>query len=491
MLEAFFYPELAATTQAFFRTAYGLLLAGTLLEALPHGRRFFLSERWGGYAKSSPDVDLLQNPVVYPFLMAAWLANAVLITVGWWPEWAALFNLIVCRIFFVRGRWKGVLRGMGAPGFMTYWMAACVFLLEYTLHHAPHLRPLALLAVQADFAFIMLSSGLYKLMAGYPRNEGMELGMVNPQWGFWWEFYKNWPPRHGWFRLLNHMAWSLELLAAVLMFIPPLRLWGGLLISASFVFVGTQIRLSLLAEKVVLCGALFVPPGCLLDRWIAALGPLAAPSQPSLWPLEGPMNALLAAFLWAYVALLPLAHGGLWVNFYGRRSLWRPLQRVLERYTNFFGMIVWRVFSADLIDFFIQIYREPRAGGPRTLVSRYGWKGGLRYNHVAESIAVSTVFTTLRYYPSGSGAFQERLLRYARTVPCGPQERLLFEYVRIVKERDRFAFVPVREYAVDVAAGTVEEKVLDESFSVKKPHEASPAFEGARPGSYVPLTTLR
>ena len=38
------------------------------------------------------------------------------------------------------------------------------------------------------------------------------------------------------------------------------------------------------------------------------------------------------------------------------------LQRLLERYTNAFGMILWRVFSVDLVNFFIRVYRESRDG---------------------------------------------------------------------------------------------------------------------------------
>ncbi len=46
-----------------------MLMMATLLQALPEARRFFLSERWGGYARSSRDVDAVQNPVVVPLLL--------------------------------------------------------------------------------------------------------------------------------------------------------------------------------------------------------------------------------------------------------------------------------------------------------------------------------------------------------------------------------------------------------------------------------------
>ena len=56
------FPDLSVGTQAFIRVAYGVLMLGTLLWALPQWRRFFVSERWGGYAESSREIDLIQNP---------------------------------------------------------------------------------------------------------------------------------------------------------------------------------------------------------------------------------------------------------------------------------------------------------------------------------------------------------------------------------------------------------------------------------------------
>jgi len=147
------------------------------------------------------------------------------------------------------------------------------------------------------------------------------------------------------------------------------------------------------------------------------------------------------------------------------------------------------VFSADHTNFFVRIYERSRnaATEKRRLISRLGLLGGLRYNHVGEAIVVTTLFTTLKYYPSNSELFRERLLRYARTVPCVGGCVLDFEYVSIVRQTGGFHFVPVAEYVVDVTAATIVERSLKEEFSVRKPISASPVREGMRPGSYVPL----
>jgi hypothetical protein len=481
-----FLPDLSPTTQAFIRAGYGVLMLLTLAQALPEARRFFLSERWGGYARSSRDVDAVQNPVVMPVLMAIWIGVAVLITLGAGGPWPALVNLALCRYFFIHMRWKGVLRGMGAPGFMAYWTGVAVFLLEYTSELAPHLRSPAVLVMQVDLAFIMLSAGVYKATAGYPRNHGMELGLANPMWGYWWRWYTTQSPRSPVFWTLNQLAWGTEVAAALMIVFPPTRELGGLLLVGSFLFILTQIRLGFLCEMVMLSGLLCIQRGSLVDGWIAAItGPVVIPAPVAPGAILTAVNSALAVAMWAYLIALPLAHAGLYYNFYARRSLVAPVQRLLERYTNFFGIIIWRVFSVDLVNFFVRVSREPKNGGARMIVGPIGsWP---RFNHVGEMICITSLFTTLKYYPGNDAIFTDRLLRYARTLPRSADEAIVFEYVRVVKRDTGFDWVPAGEYRVDIEDGVVQEHLVDKAFSPRAAHAASPVHEGAVPGSYAPV----
>ncbi|HYB69905.1 MAG TPA: hypothetical protein VEH80_04510, partial [Candidatus Bathyarchaeia archaeon] len=148
-----FDQSLSPSTQSFLRCAYGVLLLLTLGQAVPQARRFFVSERWGGYAQSDRRVDLVQNPYALPLVMGLWMTTAMLLIVGRLTVAASLVNLLLCRYFFVAMRWKGVLRGMGAPGFMSYWLAACVFFLEYGSTYDPSgsVRSAAIFTFRLDF----------------------------------------------------------------------------------------------------------------------------------------------------------------------------------------------------------------------------------------------------------------------------------------------------------------------------------------------------
>src|SRR5262249_5000628 len=164
----------------------------------------------------------------------------------------------------------------------------------------------------------MLCAGTYKMLAGYPRNDGMELGMINPWWGYWGEWYRRLPPTHWTFRTMNHLAYGTEVVAALLMLFPPTQVLGALLILLSFVCIAAHIRLGLLWKVVMLSPLVFLPAGPPVDRWLAAL---IRVSTPDVVPAPAWLNTGLTAALVAYVVLLPLAKIGQYYNFLARKSL--------------------------------------------------------------------------------------------------------------------------------------------------------------------------
>jgi len=75
------------------------------------------------------------------------------------------------------------------------------------------------------------------------------------------------------------------------------------------------------------------------------------------------------------------------------------------------------------------------------------------------------------------------------TLPREPGERLVFEYVSVVKQADRFDWVPVGEFEVDLDANELTERWFDRSISPRAAHATSPVHEGTVPGSYRPMAS--
>jgi hypothetical protein len=487
------YLSLSLSVQGLIRGGFAFCMLGMLLLSLPNAHRFFGTARRGGYADDGPWLSKLLSPWGRALVLSSWIAAVCWLWNDQHTVLAAGICLFWCRLFFVALRWKSLSRGMGAPGFMLYWLAALVFFLEWTRFYDPAgwLRPLVILAFKVDFAVIMLCAGQYKLFSGYPQNNGMERGMVNPWWGRLWKFYRRFAPTSVIFRFLNHCAYLGELIFGLMMLYPATAEWGGLLMAASFVFIFVHIRLGFLCATVIFCCFLYCCPG----GWVDSLLPVATGSGAGT-ALAAPfwltvVNALLAAFMVVYVALLPWVKAGSYYNFYAKKRLPARLQSFCDRWANMWGIIIWRVFTVDNTNFYVRAFFEHKETGQRTLYSRpgiYDLASGLRYIHVCEFVCFVSVFTTLKYFPSHSPLFAQRIWRYARSLPCPPDHLVIFEWVDVKKEPDRFADVISREFRLDLDREEMTVIDLADGSSLTDTLRFSELVQGDVVGSYAPAS---
>jgi hypothetical protein len=485
------------SSEAVLRTGYGTLLLLQLLMTARQAKRFFVSERFGGYLESTPWRDAILRPPIARAIITVWILAALCILNGTYLLAATLLHFALCRYFFVRTRWQGILRGMGAPGQMNHWLSALMLLLAISHYVDPHglLRAATVLTFRIDYAAMMFMAGLYKLTAGYARGDGFERGLVNPWWGFWARWLGRVHPTSVVFRFLDHSAWIAELVCAALFLVVPAAPFAALFFAGSFLAIAAVIRLTFLAEMVALCCMLYVYPGSFFDGWLSSvvhMGSQAPVSSSS--PVGDVVAYALVATMAVYVACLPFAYAGMSLNFYFKKRLPPWLQLILDRWTRFFGLILWRVFTADVINFYTRIrLRAPGEDAGRDYLLMRAWDGGSewRYMHVGEFICLASIFTTLKYYPTNKALFEARIVRYARSLPIPSGGDVVFDYHSVIKGPDAFQFPLVARFTVDAERATVVEETLDPLVDVRAPAEVSPVSPGVTPGSYAPAPVLR
>ena len=485
------YLALSWSVQALIRSGFAFCMLGMLLLSLPSAHRFFGSEKYNGYADDEPLLNILFSPLGRVLVLASWLAAASWLMVDRHTVLASFVCLLWSRFCFISLRWRSISRGMGAPGFMLYWLAALVFFLEYTRFYDPSgtLRILAILAFKVDFAVIMLCAGQYKLFSGYPQNNGMERGMVNPWWGRLRRLYRPLPHTHVVFKFLNHCAYLGELLAGAAMLYIPWSEYGGLFMALSFVIIFAHIKLGFLCHTVIVSCFLFCHPGGLVDSLLPQLAttPQAVESNIFL----SLINGALGLFLVVYVVLLPFMKLGTYYNFYGKKRLPEAWQKFQDKWTNLWGIIIWRVFTIDNTNFYVKAFIEDRASGERTLYSvpeEVSLSKGFRYLHVCEYVCFVSIFTTLKYFPSNSPLFTKKLYRYAKTIPCKESEVLVFQWVDVKKEGDYFVDVASREFKVDLVEQELTVTELADGSSATDSLRFSDLHEAGQVGSYAPAS---
>lgn len=422
---------------------------------------------------------------------AGWLLSIGI--AGFGPEplqcigWAALW--VIFRLVFIKRRWSSVRRGCGAPGFMSHWTALWVFAvcLARLIDGTGWLVGQIFFTMRLDFAIIMLCAGSYKIAVGYLRGNGMEFGRVNPIWGYHWKYFSKKNSGGFYPSLMNVLAASTEILSGILLLVPDPRsqITGAILVSLSFLYVSFSIRLGRLAWLMALLPAVFLP-GVLegAKRDSAILGQL-----PHEWLV------VLAIPLWSYMALLPIIKTTQYFNLFANRSLPSLVQSVITKIADAVPVIMWRVFTPDVTNFFVRIYKSENGErkllvGETNIYEYRNWKDfwiKMRFLHVVESIALVSVFNTLKYFPSKPELFEERLIRYAKSIAASfksPIQKMEFEYVIVKKMAGHFSFLPVMNIDIDLYQNQVSSKIINSEFDPYKPALFSPVRECVSAGSY-------
>lgn len=425
-------------------------------------------------------------------LHVLWLASAAGLIVGnrLAKLAATLFFFALYRHYHIDRRWSSVRRGGGAPGFMNHWAAFSLLLLQASafLDGSGWLSSQVLWMVRIDFAVIMICAGTYKWAVGYLRSAGMEYGRVNPLWGYWWRHYAAQTPNSAYVRVTNALASLVEIAAGLAMLHPATQVAGALAISASFLYVACFIRLGRLAILMSVLPLLYFP-----------LMPGLVDGMPFHVPVPGAILSVLGLLPWLYVAVLPGVKIMQYTNLFANRALPQPWQDWLSRYANAVPIIIWRVFTPDVTNFYLRIYEvEACTGQRRVLLDESTFRLSalrepglwlkLRFWHVTEAIALVSVFTTLKYFPSERALFEQKLLTYSRSLEVAlgrSLDRLCYEYVSIRKGR-QFEFLHVGNFHVDGGRGTVREEKLVPEFDWAAPADHSPVRESTHPGVFTP-----
>ena len=463
-----------------FRALLGALFLIDLLCYLPYVRVCLGPGYW---RKSWP-----RSNVGVVAVVVLWALGSLSLLTATAPLLGTLVLLVLFRHYYVANRWKNPFRGGGAPGFMSHF--AVLHLLSFELAAAldptRSLSTLALVVFSVDLGAILLDSGTYKLLSGYLRSEGMEYGLANPMWGYWFRVFRRLSPWSLALRGQDAGAALAQVVMGAAMIAFPLRGIGALVCMASFLYLIPLVRLGRLAALMVV-----LPLPLLLDLPISLagmseLGVAAAPGLPA---------QLQATVLLAYLALLPAVKAMQYVNLFLRRPFPPALQRWLTAYSNAIPIIMWRVFTPDVTNFFIRIYAIAPGGAESAVLTETGiyayrnlghWQRASRFLHVTESIALTTVFTTLKYFPSRRDLFEERLTAYAASLELDGAAAVRFEYVAITKTPSEMRYDAVGEFVVDLSTGAVRERKIDPTFDYSRPARFSHVRESTGFGSYLP-----
>ena len=279
------------------------------------------------------------------------------------------------------------------------------------------------MVLRVDFALIMICAGLYKACVGYCHRNGMEYGAVNPIWSYQYRWMRNVAPSHPFWHLQNLAGAGGELVIGVLLLVPSLQTYGGVLCIFSFAYLLPVIRLGRLSVLMMVISLLFVPD---LGSFIAVGNTTLEPLNTTAFVPDIFLSTLMTV-AYLYCFLLPLVKLMQYMNLFRQHQFPHSIQRGLESVASLVPVIMWRVFTADIVNFFVRVSlvnkdtKEERLLVHEDDTYHYGNWGNILLKHrflqVTESIAIATIFNSLKYFASQRHLFKDRLCRYAATIP--------------------------------------------------------------------------
>lgn len=475
-------PELSAAGLRLFVECVALLQLLFLIELTPRAKWLFLSEKYGGYGDGRRITRIVQSPALVVIGMLAWAAACIGLIVDFLPLAAALLMAIIAQYVFVRQRWVSISRGCGAPGYVSYWLTIAVLALQVGRTISGNATGWFTLVLIADLALIFFVAGLYKFASGYRRGHGVVLGLVNPEWSYAPRFWGRIPAGSRFFRALDGYGWFGEVVGAVLLVIPWTRSVGAIIIALMFLALVPLVRLGLLT-LMVLSQCLLVILASSDPIGLAIRGYLGASPEAQVAGSVAGSTWLAPSLALGYLALLTLAYAGMLMNFY---SGWRPhvaVQAVVDRTVNALGLVLWRVFTSDVTNFYVEVFAQTNAGEvPLSKWSGFGFK---RFQDVTEAICVTSIFTARKYYPGNQGIFEARLVRYAKSIrfPEGTS-KLSFKYIVLNPWEPGSSQTLAATFEVSTRDWSTCEQILAELDPSIRPAEYSAVRPADAPGTY-------
>jgi len=397
-------------------------------------------------------------------LILLWLAASASMIFNSYPLIGMAIFIVLYRYAYVSTRYDNLFRGAGAVGLMCWYAVIYLFTLRLVLNLDPSHATFetVLFAIRVDVAIIMICAGLYKGYAGRKTGEGVEYALANPFWSRMHAQFQKINPKHPFAKLQYAIGWLTEILAGVLLLLPGLEMFGALLVIGIFLYVYCTLKLAQLPLLMVVLSFLWLPD-------VSRVFSLPEFQGLSFTAPEWTASTIKILAV-SYVALLILTKFNQYAELYFQLKLPKFFTASFDKFAQVVPIIVWRVFTPDIIDFFVRVQashkktQEIRDISNENTVYRFGGGGGFllrqRFRHVAESVVLSSLMGTRKYFGEESELFRVRAVRYAQSLPLDDEEIAVLEFVSIRSGDRQFEYLPTIRFYINPLEETVREEIL-------------------------------
>ena len=426
---------------------------------IPNFKRIFSEKKFGGY--------LDRKKVSFKFeselLTVVWFLMNSLMLLEIKRIYASFALLLICYYYFIFHRFTSISRGMGAPGYFTFFINKISFLIIIVSDYFPSFLNNLINFISMEIGLIFIVSAIYKIKSGYRTDRGINIGLVNPQWSYFPNFWQKINLFSIKYRILNFMSIYMELLGGIFLCIPKTQIAGFTLITLTFLAVATTVRLGVLCIQIILSvSTVFI-------------------NTSETKNITNHHDILSIIFLIIIMAQI-ISYLVNFLILFKEYNFKYMIKKFVHFMNKYYGISLWRVFTSDLTSIYVEVYAKNQLGEYR-LLSEWGKWNCFRYRNVGESITITSIFTTLKYFPANSDLFESKLLTHSLSIKDYNFIKYKVYYIATNIDYASHEFVLVSDFNVDKLNKVISVEVKNNTIDLRNPDNFSAVRKNSGTGN--------
>lgn len=326
-----------------------------------------------------------------------------------------LFLSLIFRFFYIESRNTNLFRGGGAVGILPALLVSYLTIIEFmNLISLEWINSQYFLCIMIiHIGLIMLDSSINKMTSGFFSNQGFQFALFNPFWSYWSSVsLLRKLPNNIW-QIVNFIIPLTQFFFALLIIFLPYQYLGILSLSVGFIILTFIVRL----------GTLTILISCFITLYVNLSSFEFTFEYLPLNVLYTNINIIVLISGLIYLFILVFGQLLVWSNFYFSFFLWKPVQNLFDRINWHFPILVWRVFTPDVVNLYCKIF-EVHSNGNKILINKsfdeLSFNSNifmnLRFFNVAESCVLSSIFNSLKYNNNNYASVVNKIKQYCSTL---------------------------------------------------------------------------
>jgi len=420
---------------------------------------FFLPWFSRMFGKDYQKVNFVKNDSHTKLLWFLWVSASLCLIFDFLPMIGSLTLTVIFRYYYIYSRPINLFRGGGAVGIFPAFIAMYIFIVEILVIMGLDWASsqMVLYIMVFHIGLTIFDAGLYKVSNGYLKNDGFQYALMNPFWSYWCNTNIVNSINSNIWRIINPFIAITQLTIGLLMILPSTQAYGAVHLGLGFLVLAFFLKL---ANLPLLIGSLIF---LFVDHKFETSMEL---SDLFSWLHEVNIWVILVGTI--YSIILVVGQLIVWLNFYFSIYLPNSIQKIFDVINLHLPILIWRVFSADVVNIYSLVY-EVDSSGDKRLINRWDFKTDygknaldrFRFFNVAESCVMSSIFNSVRYNDKNLPTAKQRLMQYSYTLLPQLQSKgnnILFEVYRLTKnsKTEKLERIKISDWMVNLKSTSCE-----------------------------------